>query len=418
MILGKLNSMPSTLSWLDFSNADRRKVMEVLALFRLQDTRDELGLASIRDTFADLFFPGTSTLQTRARYFLFVPWLYLNYIEAKQVPSNLVSERLRQYEVWIINALQRHNETDGVIGQRSGQNLQRFPSSIYWNGLRQWGLLRYPGSMDQYHRWLNTFYQRRYALKEAERSPEHVEVIHNWEPNLPPMPPDFWETISFQLTYSEASYLRERLLLACRHSALAFLVENARSVSSTDFLWNHPQRAEFPPDLDRWCEHAQNFSECLHGASLLYNYLLAGLRQKEDWEEMYAESLENWQSRLTDRLAALMAWDRADFWRTVKTGMHFIHPATERFLNTWLDGVLRNGQVINPIKAPSLHRLIEDREAQLKHSRSRFINPRHREQWSGAAGVGQLDYRWRIAQRLVNDILEGLQRRNGNDAQH
>lgn len=34
-----------------------------------------LGFAPIRDAFADYFFPGTSTIQTRARYFLFVPWI-------------------------------------------------------------------------------------------------------------------------------------------------------------------------------------------------------------------------------------------------------------------------------------------------------------------------------------------------------
>lgn len=38
-------------------------------------TLDELGIGSIRDTFSDELFPGTSTIQTRARYFLFVPWI-------------------------------------------------------------------------------------------------------------------------------------------------------------------------------------------------------------------------------------------------------------------------------------------------------------------------------------------------------
>ncbi len=40
--------------------------MEVIDLFGEDDTRDELGLGTIRDGFADLLFPGTSTIQTRA----------------------------------------------------------------------------------------------------------------------------------------------------------------------------------------------------------------------------------------------------------------------------------------------------------------------------------------------------------------
>ena len=58
--------MPSSLSWLDFSEVERRKMIEIVSLFKGRDKRDELGLASIRDSFADLLFPGTSTLQTRA----------------------------------------------------------------------------------------------------------------------------------------------------------------------------------------------------------------------------------------------------------------------------------------------------------------------------------------------------------------
>jgi hypothetical protein len=50
--------LQSSIAWIDFSEQDRRKMMEVVALFKQRDTRDELGLGSIRDAFADLFFPG------------------------------------------------------------------------------------------------------------------------------------------------------------------------------------------------------------------------------------------------------------------------------------------------------------------------------------------------------------------------
>jgi len=68
--------MSSSSTWVDFTEEDRRKIAEVIDLFREQDTRDELGLVAIRDAFADLLFPGTSTIRTRAKYFLFVPWSY------------------------------------------------------------------------------------------------------------------------------------------------------------------------------------------------------------------------------------------------------------------------------------------------------------------------------------------------------
>ncbi len=57
--------MPSTFAWLDYSEQERRRALDVISLFKLQDTRDELGLASIRDAFAERFFPGTTTIQNR-----------------------------------------------------------------------------------------------------------------------------------------------------------------------------------------------------------------------------------------------------------------------------------------------------------------------------------------------------------------
>ena len=69
--------MMSSFTWLDYSEHERRRALDVISLFKYQDTRDELGLASIRHAFAECFFPGTTTIQTRARYFLFVPWLCL-----------------------------------------------------------------------------------------------------------------------------------------------------------------------------------------------------------------------------------------------------------------------------------------------------------------------------------------------------
>jgi hypothetical protein len=38
-------------------------MVDVISAFREQDTWDELGIWTIRDGFADILFPGTSTIQ-------------------------------------------------------------------------------------------------------------------------------------------------------------------------------------------------------------------------------------------------------------------------------------------------------------------------------------------------------------------
>jgi hypothetical protein len=128
--------MPSTFTWLDYSEYERRKMLDVIELFGEKTTRDELGLGGVRDAFADLLFPGTTTIQTAAKYFLFVPWMYLE-LERKQVPSSKVAERARKFEIDLAKTL---GDADGVIGNRAKDSLKRLPSSVYRQGLMTWGL--------------------------------------------------------------------------------------------------------------------------------------------------------------------------------------------------------------------------------------------------------------------------------------
>ena len=64
--------MASKFGWIDFSEKERRQMLDVVQLFSERETRDELGVGTMRDAFAEYFFPGTSTIQTRAKYMLLI----------------------------------------------------------------------------------------------------------------------------------------------------------------------------------------------------------------------------------------------------------------------------------------------------------------------------------------------------------
>ncbi|WP_396908646.1 DUF6361 family protein [Mycolicibacterium sp.] len=68
--------MTALIAWLDASSEDQRRMREIVSLFSERESRDELGIGQVRDALSDLLWPGTSTLFTRARYFLFIPWCY------------------------------------------------------------------------------------------------------------------------------------------------------------------------------------------------------------------------------------------------------------------------------------------------------------------------------------------------------
>jgi hypothetical protein len=51
-----------------------------------------------------MFFPGTSTIQTRARYFLFIPWIYRS-LEAQKTKSSQIASAARSAENTLIHGL-------------------------------------------------------------------------------------------------------------------------------------------------------------------------------------------------------------------------------------------------------------------------------------------------------------------------
>lgn len=55
--------MPSLFEWVDFAEEDRRRMAEVIDLFREQDTVDELGLETIRDDFVGLLKDSASNTE-------------------------------------------------------------------------------------------------------------------------------------------------------------------------------------------------------------------------------------------------------------------------------------------------------------------------------------------------------------------
>ena len=208
--------MPSQFGWVDFAETDRQRMLNVIQLFREQDTRDELGIGTIRDAFADYFFPGTSTIQTRVRYMLFIPWIYQE-LEKKQVGSDRIAKRARNIEIKLIDALlASEGKNWGVIGQDAKARLKRLPSSVYWSGLGAWGIRLFPDSQDQYHRYLNVYYahrQRRPSREETDSELASGLISENWDPGLPTPPEDYPQKCSFSLTPDEARYFQERIYL-------------------------------------------------------------------------------------------------------------------------------------------------------------------------------------------------------------
>jgi len=403
--------MSSSFTWLDFSEYERRKALEVIHWFKEQDTRDELGVGSIRDAFSDLLFPGTSTIQTRVRYFLFVPWTYLG-LERRRTAADAFGERARQAEIKLIDALRRGGEDLGVIGILAGARLARVPSNVYWNGLARWGIRLYPGSQFNYHRAA----QLSWSLRDApEVRGDDGDLatdlsLRNWHPGLPPPPPGFPDApLQFSLTAVESTYLRERILATAPASLLAFLVRQELDADEdVQFAWMHPDFAEFPATNKEQLVHAERFSTVMHGAALLYNLLLAEADHRAELASEYRTQFGTWAGEVVQLQDRLGDWDLARFWTIVSRAGAPIAFRARLFVQDWVSQVRRAHGSDALIDENAARQLIASRERALKGPQARLQNARALELWSGAAGTGRLNYRWPVAQRMVHEIVAGL----------
>ena len=401
---------------MDHSEAERRRTLDIVALFRDRNTRDELGIGTVRDAFADLLFPGTSTIQARAKYFLFVPWTYTE-LERLKVPSVQIAWRARQEETLLISALMEDDpDSAGVIGSEVGRALKRLPSSIYWLGLRTWGIRKFVRSQDQYHRSLDRYYswnpRRRTELRTDDGEPVEGRVPLNWDSGLPPRPVGFPKKASLQLSHAEAAYLRERITSNVPGTLLAWLVDRSELSKQVAFPWLLSDTRELPAALKEQLLHAHNFSECMHGAAIVFNLMLAGQRGDEELIDDYRSQLFRWSEALAARSDGLLNWDRRRFWEIVYSSAGRVAMPTRAFIERWLALVLDQGDVrraaVGLSESPEARRLIDGRERSIKGERARLANRRQLELWSGAAGMAQLSYRWPVARQMMEDIVTPL----------
>jgi hypothetical protein len=400
----------SSFAWLDFAESDRKRALDVIDLFREKGTVDELGIGTVRDAIADILFPGTSTIMTRARYYLFVPWTYLR-MEAKKVPSSEIALKARADEIKVIKALVAAGESKGVIGIDAGDSLKRLPSEIYWQGLAILGIRRSGLSRANYHRALDRFY--RDGGQSIRGEDGHVIVggiRRNWDSGLPKAPEGFPGEASLALTEEEAVYLRERIVQSAPSSVFAYMANHPVDVSEVDVPWEHPRAAQMPPKPKADLAYAENFSLVMHGAALTFNLMLAEKSGDDVREGGYTDSLAEWASKVEDYGDRLAAWDRTAFWLWVTHQGARIPTQTKAFAEEWISRVLKLGPAAIS-KNESVRSLIRIREINLKGELARLKSQRALENWGGASSAEPLDFRWT---RPTRAMLEDLRQAEGS----
>ena len=397
---------PAGLAWLDYSEADQRRAREIVALFSQHESRDELGLGRIRDALSDTLFPGTSVLLTRARYLLFVPWLFREGARRGYRGPHLASWVERQ-ERRLIGALRNGGDLEGLIGRNVGPAVQNLPSTIYWNSLRRFGILRHEGTAAQ----IVGLRQIARPLDDATEFLERSGAV--WAPSIPAAPDDFFSLTrcDFALSRDEATWLAERIVDAVPETLLQFLVARGnRHSAGAEYVWKDPEADTTTGRVRVALDEAHRFAVAMHGAALLYNVLLGeraeelGLTEYSGRRDHFTTRLDDWCDEIEASDAG--AWDLERLWTLVSEQGRPAGVRTRSFVTAWV--VLTRRRIGHGLADDREARaLIEARELHQKGGQARLRNDRLMRQWGGASGSGRLTFRWPVVARLLDDIAIG-----------
>lgn len=385
------------LGWVDFSKEERNKIMQTLKLLDESTALDELGIGVIRDGYADILFPGISTLQTRAKYFVLTPYIFAKAEKEKFKRSSEVLQWINKKEDSLVGTLVKNSSADalGIVGLRSykqGKTVKVKPSIMYWNGMKTFEIIKDENvSIGNVCSIIFGKAVRRSAITikdEGETFDDETAANENVV-IFSPIRPDYSieNDTNIELTNKEAIYLFDKIIMAKRSkdSLLAFLIKNKLSFPSFEEI----DCRVLPKDIMQDYILAQSFANFIIGAHYRYNVIYSN---EEDAEQV--EAYRSWAASFH-----FDDFDLAEVLSRISSNEH-----TNLFLKDFY-----NASKIGNLDLAD--HLIIEREKHIKQDRAKLRKPR--EYKYKPVHNYKLDYRYSTAQTIINDIIRGLEVHNG-----
>lgn len=389
------------LGWIDFSKSEREKILNVLDLLTEPGVLDELGIAPIRDRFSDLFFPGTSTIQTRAKYFFIVPYALKDLELNNEKSYSKLKRHLDDTEEKCARTLLEINFHErGIIGRRSiasNKWVKRTPASIYWAGLRKYQIFRANISIDQYIKIIAFQKQKKSNIlklgnnedNEEEHDDKNAGVgqkVHFL--NIPSYNPNWINDFNMNLTPEEGLFLKSQIISSCGDSMMAHILkENMYEILEYgSFRDLENIIGKFPEKVQEDYFRAKSFSEFIFVLRVIYN-LIVSEGENQSAKKEYAQ--------LKLELGNFAQVDIEEIFSSLK----IYNPHLKTFLIKSRD-LMKNEDV------EGLKNIIKSRELMLKgQNRSKTAHPGEFDKDMWFAG-GYLDYRFNNAKNIIRDIFE------------
>lgn len=405
--------------WIDFSKEDKNNAINIINSMKDKGVLDELGFGSIRQAFANYFFPGTSTIQTRAKYFLIIPYELQDYIrighKANSDASGFVKKAQKLIDLnercvghTLIDTCETDPQSSGIIGARSiaGKSwVERAPVSIYWNGLRTYKFFRNEDPNFTYSDFLTSIYNLE-RNKESSQMAENNDKddkndsdAGNYSKKSPLIKIETYKkgwdkNVNIELTKDEAELLKRKITESVPDSIMTLLLEKDIDLSACvdfdvqDSFELFTKQIKDYVDESTWekLDLANKANDFYYIAMLRYSYQLC----KGEVQEIADE----WNRILPEVIKICKVFDIENLFKT----MNIFNPKLKVFLIKTKQAFLNND-------IDEVDLLIRKRELNLKTSRAKLSKPDFKDLKAGI--YAKFDYRLSNAWRIINDIRNG-----------
>ena len=400
------------IGFVNFNTEEKKRVAKMMQLLQESEAIEELGIGRVRDYFSNTLFPGTSTLQHHAKYFVLLPSLYYHTAFKSRKFQNLaeVSRYIKEAEIQITRQMARWdnnqiNTTEtGITGINTlkdalndyNKYVKYDPAYIYGSGLVRYGIIPDTG-IERLILELNKKHfadpHNKGALKSEDTTEDAGDLTGDKQViKTCGEPYNFFDgkTMDLALTEKEASFLKDRIHASCDGTMLAYLIDSKYDLPERigyfeieDFL------SELAPDVVDVYKKSVLFSKLMRLIDWRFNNSYFESFGNTDEAEVCKGEYEKLLAEYKDEI------HNQDAYRALFDYTYSIDKMLTEFCEACYKAIIKD-------EPTSVDKLVIAREHTVKRERSKIGNSAYKNQ--GRSDPLPNTFRWETVRTMVNEI--------------
>ncbi|MCQ2288449.1 MAG: DUF6361 family protein [Muribaculaceae bacterium] len=400
------------IGFVNFNTEEKKRVAKMMQLLQESEAIEELGIGRVRDHFSNTLFPGASTLQHHAKYFVVMPSLYYHAAYKSHKFQNLteVSRYIKKAEIEITRQMAKwdnnHINTTktGITGINTLKDalndytkyVKYDPAYIYGSGLARYGIIP-DTNVERLILELNKKHFADPHNKSASKNNDtnddaddltgDTQVIKTCGESY-----DFFngKTMNLALSEKEATFLKDRIHSSCEGTMLAYLIESKYDLPERiEYFEIEGVLSELDPQVVDVYKKSVLFSKLMHLIDWRFNYSYFDSFSKTDEAEVCEDKYKMLLAEYNDEI------HNEEAYRALFNYIHSIDMMLTEFCEACYKAIIEG-------EPARVDQLVKAREHTVKRERSKIGNSAYKNQGRGKPLPNT--FRWETVRTMVYEI--------------